>query len=42
MKAVSYASAIGSLMYAIFCTRPDICSVVGMVRRLWSNPRREY
>ena len=25
MKAIPYASAVGSLMYAILCTRPDIC-----------------
>ena len=31
MSNVSYASAIGSLMYAMLCTRPDICFVVGLV-----------
>ena len=25
MKKVPYASAVGSLMYAMLCTRPDIC-----------------
>ncbi|RVW99042.1 Retrovirus-related Pol polyprotein from transposon TNT 1-94 [Vitis vinifera] len=30
MKAVPYASAVGSLMYAMLCTRPDICFAVGM------------
>ena len=25
MSRVPYASAVGSLMYAMFCTRPDIC-----------------
>ena len=34
MKAVPYASAVGSLMYVMLCTRPDICFVVGMVSRL--------
>ena len=33
MKDVPYASAVGSLMYAMLCTRPDICFVVGMVSR---------
>ena len=33
MKAVPYASAVGSLMYAILCTRPDICFAIGMVSR---------
>ena len=27
MKAVPYASAVGSLMYAMLCTRLDICFV---------------
>ena len=25
MKVVPYASAIGSIMYAMLCTRPDVC-----------------
>ena len=33
MKRVSYTSAIGSLMYAMMCTRLDICFAVGMVNR---------
>jgi len=42
MKAVPYASACGSLMYAMLCTRPDICFVVGMVSRYQSNPGQEH
>ena len=38
MKHVPYASAIGSLMYAMMCTRPDICFAIGMVSRYQSNP----
>ena len=30
-RQVPYASTIGSLMYAMFCTRPNICYLVGMV-----------
>ena len=33
MSKVPYASAIGSLMYAMLCTRPDICYAVGLVSR---------
>ncbi|KAE8694473.1 hypothetical protein F3Y22_tig00110783pilonHSYRG00316 [Hibiscus syriacus] len=33
MVKVSYASAIGSLMYAMVCTRPDIAQAVGAVSR---------
>uniref|UniRef100_A0A2N9ER43 Integrase catalytic domain-containing protein n=1 Tax=Fagus sylvatica TaxID=28930 RepID=A0A2N9ER43_FAGSY len=38
MARVPYANAIGSLMYAMLCTRPDICFVVGLVNRFQSNP----
>ena len=38
MRAVPYASAVGSLMYAMLCTRPDICHAVGLVSRYLSNP----
>ena len=37
MRQVPYAFAIGSLVYAILCTRPDICYSVGMVNRYQSN-----
>ena len=42
MKAVPYASTLGSLTYAMLCTRPDICFVVGMVSRYQSNPGQEH
>ena len=42
MKKVSYASAVGSLMYAMVCTRPDIAYAVGVVSRHLSNPSREH
>jgi hypothetical protein len=38
MSKVPYASTIGSLMYAMLCTRPDICFAVSMVSRYQSNP----
>jgi hypothetical protein len=37
MKAVPYAYAIGSLMYAMLYNRPDICFPVGMVNWYQSN-----
>ena len=37
MVRVPYASVVGSLMYAMLCTRPDICFAVGMVSRYQSN-----
>ena len=38
MSTVSYAEVIGNLMYAMLCTKPDICFAVGMVSRYQSNP----
>ena len=38
MSKVPYASAVGSLIFALTCTRPDICFAVGMVSRYQSNP----
>lgn len=42
MAKVPYASAVGSLMYAMMCTRPDLCFAVGMVSRYQSNPGRDH
>ena len=42
MKNVPYSSAIGSLMYAMLCTRPDICYAIGFVSRYQSNPERKH
>ena len=33
MRQIPYASTVGSLMYAMLCTRPDICYAVGIVSR---------
>ena len=38
MKNISYASAVGSLMYVQVCTRPDITFAVGVLERYQSNP----
>ncbi|XXG84444.1 hypothetical protein AAC387_Pa10g1957 [Persea americana] len=39
MASIPYASAVGSLMYAMLsCTCPDICYAVGLVSRFQSNP----
>src|ERR1044072_7681243 len=42
MQRVPYASDVGSLMYAMVCTRPDIAHAVGTVSRFLSNPGREH
>ena len=38
MEKVPYALTMGSLMYAMLCTRLDICYTVGIVSRYQSNP----
>ncbi|GJR25594.1 retrovirus-related pol polyprotein from transposon TNT 1-94 [Tanacetum coccineum] len=42
MAKVPYASAIGSLMYAMMCTRSDRAHAVAVVSRFMSNPGREH
>ena len=42
MRKVPYASVVGSLMYAIVCTRYDIAHAVGVVSRFLSNPDKEH
>ena len=39
MSRVPYASAMGSLMYAMVYTRLEIAHAVGVLRRFMSNPR---
>ena len=41
MSKVPYSSAVGSLMYAMVCTRLDIADAVGVVRRYMNNPGKE-
>ncbi|KAJ9544159.1 hypothetical protein OSB04_023866 [Centaurea solstitialis] len=38
MKSVPYASAIGSIMYAMFCTRPNVAYSVSVTSRYQQNP----
>ena len=42
MSKVPYLPAIGSLMYAMVCTRPDIAHAVGVVSRFLSNPGKDH
>ena len=42
MSKVPYVSVVGSLMYAIVCTRPDIAHAVGVISRYMSHPRIEH
>jgi hypothetical protein len=42
MSHVPYASVVGSLMYAMVCTRLDIAHEVGILSRYMSKPRKEH
>src|SRR5690606_26627241 len=39
MSRVPYASAVGSLMYAMVCTRPDLAHAVSVVSKFMVQPR---
>ena len=42
MSRIPYSSAVGSLMYAMVCTRPDIAHAMGVVRRYMNNLGKEH
>ena len=42
MSRVPYASAVGSLIYSMLYTRPNICFVVGIVSRFQSKPGPDH
>lgn len=42
MSKVPYANVMGSVMYMMIGTRPDIAYAVGMVTRFMGNPIREH
>ncbi|KAJ4703769.1 Retrovirus-related Pol polyprotein from transposon TNT 1-94 [Melia azedarach] len=42
MSRVPYASAVGSLMYAMVCNRPDLAQSVSVVSRFMGEPGKEH
>jgi hypothetical protein len=42
MSDVPYRNAVGSLMYLMVCTRPDIANAVGIVSQYMQNPGRAH
>ena len=42
MKSVPYANTVGSLIYAMICTKPNIAHVVSVVSRFMANPRSSH
>ena len=42
MSKVPYASAIGSIMYAMICTRPDVSYALSVMSRYQANPGESH
>ena len=42
MDKIPYASAIGSIMYAMLCTRPDVAHAISLTSRYQSDPGVEH
>ncbi|CAM8970182.1 unnamed protein product [Rhodiola kirilowii] len=42
MEDVPYSSAVGSLKYAMVCTKPDLAHAVSMVSRFMASPCKEH
>ncbi|MCI88659.1 vacuolar protein sorting-associated protein 33, partial [Trifolium medium] len=42
MSHIPYASVVGSLMYVMVCTRPDLAYAVSMVSRYMHNPDKNH
>lgn len=42
MYNVPYSSAVGSLMYAMVCTRPDLAHAISVVSRYMHNPGKDH
>ncbi|KAG8497106.1 hypothetical protein CXB51_008302 [Gossypium anomalum] len=42
MSHVPYSSTVGSLMYSMVCSRPDLSYVVSAVSRYMANPSKEH
>ena len=42
MSKVPYANAIGCLMFAMICTRPDLAYARSLISRFMSKPRKKH
>jgi len=42
MPHVPYSSAVGSLMYAMVCTRPDLSHAISVVSHFMHNPGKDH
>jgi ATP-binding cassette subfamily B (MDR/TAP) protein 1 len=42
MSQVPYSSTVGSLMYAMVCSQPDLSHAMSLVNRYMANPGKEH
>ena len=42
MDGISYASVVGSIMYAMVCTRPDVSFALSVVGRYQADPGESH
>ena len=42
MNEIPYASAVGSIMYAMLCTKPDAAYALGIASRFQVDPRKDH
>ena len=42
MSKVPYASVVGSLMFSMICSRPDLAYAISLVSRFMANPGKEH
>ena len=42
MDMIPYASAVGSIMYAMICTRPDVSYALSVTSRYQSDPGKSH
>ena len=42
MSRILYVSTVGSIMYAMLCTRPDVVYSLGVISRYQSDPREVH
>ncbi|XP_041011256.1 secreted RxLR effector protein 161-like [Juglans microcarpa x Juglans regia] len=42
MQQIPYANMVGSVMYAMVCTRPDLTYAISVVSRFMSNPGKAH
>ena len=42
MEVIPYRQVVGSLMYLMVCTRPDLASAIGMLARFMQDPGRVH